>query len=226
MSFLLVSLGMLALAPLIFAVASHIRLFWAILDKLTIIAVGGLVFFHLVPESYEQGGLLIFVTLLAGLTLPSLLERAWHHQAPTIHKASILIAVMGLAVHGMLDGAALVLPEMMPHAHEGHDHLHQHIHQHGFSIAVLGHRLFEGLFIWGLFYKRTSWHYPVFLLTCLGAFTIVGYALGETIFHSLEGTVGLSHFQAFFSGSLLHIVFDHHTHPDLRSHSTHSQTNL
>ena len=213
MYLLILSIAMLAIAPVIYMfTVSRGKIFCTIMDWVTILAVGGLVFFHLVPECYEQGGAPILLSLLVGLVIPSAMERFWIHKATTIHKASILIAIIGLSFHGMLDGIALVLPEATHHHHHHHHHHALEVpFMSSLSFAVLIHQMPVGFLIWSLFYKRYGWLYPTILLSCSALATIAGYMLGSQLI-GLEDSFVFWHFQAFICGSLLHIIFDRHNH--------------
>src|SRR5690242_18582162 len=106
---LLISLLMLALAPILYALAGKAQRFWHLLDYIIVSTVTALVVLHLLPEAIRAIGVWAVGLALLGLFLPSLSERLFSTHAGQIHVLSVGIGVFGLAGHGMLDGAALAV---------------------------------------------------------------------------------------------------------------------
>ncbi|MFK7827374.1 MAG: hypothetical protein AB8G05_24735 [Oligoflexales bacterium] len=195
------SISMLALAPLLYKIASHFQVFWSYTHKILVSTVTSLVVLHLLPESIRTAGWLTLVGAFAGLWLPPLLERLWSSKAHTVHLTSLLIAILGLTIHGMMDGAALSSPQFA---------ISSQTNSLILKWAVILHRLPAALLLWSLFYPKKGGLFPTFLLAVLGIATIIGYSFGSQFLESLNDVTYYYHFQALVSGSLLHIAFDTH----------------
>ncbi len=207
---LVISIAILFAAPWIYSSAQYFQKIWRWIDKLLLVFILALVLGHLLPESYSHLGLVSLLFALAGLFLPSLLERLWTKNAGTIHIIPVILAVVGLCFHGMMDGAALV-PQNLHGGH--HCHLHDHSGEGGLwlQLAVIAHRLPDALFLWGVFYPRKGARFAMGLLCGLSLATIVGFFLGGEIFALLDHDYSVIFaFQAVVAGSLLHIAFDRH----------------
>lgn len=203
---LVISLAMLALAPLIYNIATYFQEFWKYTKKILIMLVTSLVVLHLLPESIRITGWQATGMAFFGLFLPSLLERLWSKKAEKVHFFSIMLAIFGLAVHGIMDGAALVNPSISKF--QGGGTMLQWL--------VVLHRLPAALLIWSLFYPEKGALFPGILLAALGASTLLGYALGGKVLEQIQDFNTYYNFQALVAGSLLHIAFDRH---DEHSHT-------
>lgn len=206
---LVASISMLAMAPLLYKIASHFQVFWSYTHKILVSLVTSLVVLHLLPESIRTAGWLSLVGAFAGLWLPPLLERLWTSRAGAVHLTSILIALAGLGIHGMMDGAALSSPQFIMGS------------QNSLVLkwAVILHRLPAALLLWSLFFPRKGALLPSALLAILGLATVAGYGLGAQFLERLNDVTFYYHFQALVSGSLLHIAFDtHEDHDNQHAH--------
>lgn len=211
---------MLALAPAIYQLAFHYKKTWKVVEKITTWSIAFVVIALLLPESFHLAGAGVFVASAFGLALPSIFERLWHAKASSIHIVSIALSLFGLVVHAMMDGAALTM---------GNTHLHHHIHgssffeMHALPIAVIVHQLPVGLFIWGLFFRKYGYTIPSLILLVSGLATVGGYLFGEEFIAPLHDNELLAYFQALFCGTLLHVVFDKHSHHIVEIHAAHHQ---
>lgn len=198
MTLLIVSLAMLALSPLVYHGATRFKRTWGAIERVLALTVTFLVVIHLLPESILIGGKICAVFALVGLFLPSMLEHIWHDRADKIHIASLAVALLGLALHGMMDGAALATRPGMPGANT-------------LPMAVILHRLPVGVLIWSIFIPR-GWKVPAILLTAEAIATIAGFSLGEVLLPSpgSPNAIYVAYFQSIVAGSLLHAGFDHH----------------
>lgn len=183
---LILSLAALILGPLLHRMAGGSRRLLAALDGFTLVAIGGLVLVHSLPEAMEQAGWLAALLALLGFFLPASLERWLHNAADAAHRAALLLALGGLALHAILDGAALAQ------------------HRFHLDLAVVLHRLPVGLTIWLLLYPKRGAKAPIFALALLAIATVVGFFGGGKALGELPMAVGL--LQGLVSGSLLHVV--------------------
>ncbi|MGM0577531.1 MAG: hypothetical protein ACQEXJ_17535 [Myxococcota bacterium] len=196
------SLLALLVGPVLVGALGGGRRSLAAVDGFVLVAVIGLVVLHLLPHSVELGGWWAVGAGIAGLFLPMLAERTFvpGRPATTGHRVVTAVALVGLAVHAFLDGAALATHEV-GHAH-GHD---------GGDLLVAGvvlHRLPIGIAVWGLVRPHRGRGPAAALLAFIAAATAAGFGVGGVGMTDLPLTA-LAVVQALVAGSLVHVVFDH-----------------
>ena len=207
MILLAVSLLILPLAPLLYALVARRPGFMKTAGRLLTLIMAVLVAAYMIPASIKLSGILWTVIMMAiGLFLPTLGERALSELADTVHKVPLFIGTLGLAIHATMDGAALALPSNGAGPFSV------------YSMAVVLHKLPAALFIWAALFPNYGRKIPILALVLEGVCTVVGFYLGETLFSSIEALSLLGLFQALVAGSMLHValeprVFSHgHTH--------------
>jgi hypothetical protein len=158
-------------------------------DSLIIALLVALVAFLLIPESWSELGYWCVVLILAGYLAPGFLEQLIKKAAHAFHVVSLLLALAGLALHAMLDGAALTIG----HAGAGS----------GISLAIVLHRFGVGMMLWMMvqpvFGKRVAFA----VLGFVSLATIGGYVLSDTVL-GMEGDQVLSVIQALIIGMIVH----------------------
>ena len=172
------------------------------LDGFMFVSMGGLILLIVLPETVHYGGWMSLLFALLGLLGPSLLERNFHRLGHGAHGVALLLGLIGLCLHGVMDG--MVLGEV-PGAHE---HGHGHGHGHGDSflpVAVVLHRIPVGLTIWWLLRRTLRTSLVVSTLSVMALSTVVGFFLGVQLLDSFTGQA-MAWFQALVAGSLLHVV--------------------
>lgn len=192
---LITSLGLLFIAPFLYSAAIRVKKIWSAVEKLMNITVTALVVLHLLPESIHIMGWYAVFFAFIGLFLPGILERLWTRGAEQVHFASIILSLIGLFIHGLMDGAALATPIS---------------NNNSLPIAVVLHTLPAGMLICSIFYPRSRKIVPPILLSTLGLSTLLGYFAGGLFFSLQEHASYFAAFQAFVAGSFLHITFDLH----------------
>lgn len=200
---LIVSLGLLFISPFLYRAAIRVKKIWAAVEKIMNIFVTALVVLHLLPESIHLMGWPAVAFAFLGLFLPGTLERIWKRGAESVHTASIALSIIGLFIHGLMDGAALATPVSSTNT---------------LPLAVVLHTLPAGILICSIFYPRSQKHIPPILLATLALSTLVGYFAGTQFFSLQEHSTYFAAFQAFVAGSFLHITFDLH---EPHSHAEH-----
>jgi uncharacterized protein len=179
----------------------------ALLDGLIIVTVGGLVMIHLIPHSVQLGGVWALVAAGLGVVLPGILERGFARGDKRAGPWIAVLALTGLAVHALLDGAALAAPD----AHalvEGHsDHSDEAAHSL-LALGVLLHRLPVGLLLGLQVLPQLGWARTIGVATMMAAGTVAGFAVGLDSLASLP-LEGVGIFQGLVGGMLLHIIFQH-----------------
>jgi len=158
--------------------------------------------FLLIPESWAALGYWSLLLMLAGYLVPGVLEHLIKRAAHTFHVVSLLLALAGLALHAMLDGAALTID-----------------HGTGISnlpLAVVLHRVGVGMMLWMMvqpvFGKRAAFA----VLGFVALATVGGYQLSE-IMLGLEGDSVLSVVQAIIIGMIVHSLI-HRSHGASHQH--------
>jgi len=197
---LILSIAALLLGPAIYAYGRRNPTARQILDGFIFITIAGLICVNIVPESLAVGGAMAGLFLLLGIAFPIIIERGFHGALHEAHVLVLIVAALGLVIHAVVDGIAL-LPM------EGGDLPH----------AVILHRLPVGMAIW--WSLRPNLGLPV----AIGAFATIilastlAYTFGAPIVELGEAR-SIAYVQAFVSGSLIHIVafgvtHDHHIEP-------------
>src|ERR1700689_5437872 len=137
MLFLVLSIVALAAGPLLARIARARP--WAIefADGFVVGAVGGLVVLHVIPASIEIGGAWALAAALVGLMLPLAFERFEQAASGRANALIMALVLVGVAVHALLDGAAMLELGGAPAAR-------------ALAISVVVHRIPVGLAIWWL----------------------------------------------------------------------------
>jgi len=196
---LLLSLITLFAGPLLYQRMVNAR---KVADRLEWLIVGVLILLVvllLVPDILEPLGpaaslLLIFV----GYVLPGLLEKLIKRAAEGLHVASLILALFGLMLHALLDGAGLASSELQSGA--------------GLAVAIILHRFGVGLMLWLImepaFGRRVAW----LTLFAIAAVTIIGFEFSER-FLPFAGVGLIAGVQGVIIGTIIHsLIHRGHVH--------------
>ena len=191
---LLASIAALGIGPL---VHERTRGRWAVaaVDAFALAAVAGLVAAHIVPQSFALAGWMALPALLLGLFGPGLLCGTRLLSDDRAGKITLPLALLGIALHALLDGVALS-SDADPH---GGNML---------ALAVVLHRIADGLGIWWLARPRYGRNVGLLLLGTLAAFSVAGFFFAEPI-ASGATSAWFGFFQSLIAGSLLHVILRH-----------------
>ena len=195
---LLLSLLMLFAGPLLFVWFSASHQVARRLDRIIVGVLVVMVVVLLVPEIVEPLGWWAALLLLIGYFLPALLEKLVKQAAQTMHLFSLYVALAGLLLHAVLDGAGLAGSEMRASL--------------GLAAAIILHRFGVGLMLWMIiqpvFGNRTAW----MTLFGMAAATILGFEFSERLL-PLAGDAFISAMQAVILGTIIHsLVHRGHAH--------------
>jgi len=193
MIWLLASLAALVVGPLLLAAFGARRGVTSLLDGFVVVAVPGLIFLHFVPEAIEHLEWMPVLVLLAGFWLPVGAERLLRDPRGRTDQLALFLGVTGMAVHGLLDGAAL------PSVSSGGGDT-------AFGLAVVLHRVPVGLAIWWMVRSIVGRAHAVAAIGGLGAVTVVGW-IGGAELSTVVGSRGVELYQALVGGSLIHVIF-------------------
>ncbi len=193
MGYLIASLLTLLVGPLLLRLARANRTLLPFLDGFMLVAIGTLVLFEVLPESFRAAGWSMLPLAALGLFGPAFLERGRHRLAERAHSLALHLAMVGLMAHGFLDGAALAKPASGDGGLEG------------LPLAVILHRFTEGLTVWALLSTMASRRVAASYLGVLALATIGGFLAGKVLLRAVESPwIGL--FQGLVGGSLLHVL--------------------
>ncbi len=185
---LILSIAALLLGPMIYAVARKRRLARRILDTLIVITIAVIIAVHIVPAAISHGGTLAAIVIVSGIIFPMLLERLFRQATDAAHLVIVAIAAMGLLIHALVDGVAL-LPQSGT----------------GLSIAIILHRLPVGMALWWAIRPNFGKAVAVLAFALISLATAAGYLIGESTIEMAEART-LAMLQAFVAGSLIHVV--------------------
>jgi hypothetical protein len=165
-------------------------------DSLIIAVLVILMAFLLIPESWAELGYWSVALILAGYLVPGALEHLIKKAAHTFHLVSLVLALAGLALHAMLDGAALTV---------GYGTATSNL-----SLAIVLHRFGVGMMLWMMVQPVFGKHAAFGVLGFVALATVGGYLLSE-IMLGLEGDNVMSVIQALIIGMIAHSLI-HRSH--------------
>jgi len=195
---LLLSLITLFAGPLLFQWLSRSGRLARALDRLIVVALIVLVVLLLVPDIIEPLGWAAPGLLLLGYLLPSLLEHLVRRAAETLHLVSLGVALLGLLLHAVLDGAGLAGSSLRSEPE--------------LAAAIILHRFGVGLMLWlivqPVFGGRVAW----LTLFAMAAATIIGFEFSERLLPLANDTI-ISAVQGVIVGTIIHgLVHREHVH--------------
>ena len=202
MLFLVAALAAPAIGPALYgglhAHPKAVRL----VDGFVYLAVPLLVAWQVVPFAREDRGLVVPLLVLAGLVLPNLFERASRAFEAHTDNFAIIVGLSGLALPALLEGAALGSGGTVALA---------------FGLAIVLHRIPVSLVIWWLIRPRHGTWAGVAGVAAIVLATLVGYLLAASLGSGEHGS-GIEYYQAFVSGTLVHVVFHQGRHDHQHHH--------
>jgi zinc transporter ZupT len=196
---LLISQLALGVGPVVYGWLRQRPTLRRVLDALVVSSISALVILEIIPEAISEAGALVLLALAAGVVVPTILEQVLHRaESHTLenwtHRAALIAAISGLALHALLDGAALST------AAAGRSS------ESMLATAILIHRFPVGLSIWWLLRPRFGKEIATLTLAGMVVATFAGYAAGNELASMMSIEV-VAWFQTFVAGSLLHVVF-------------------
>ena len=197
---LLLSIITLFAGPLLFQWVSSSHPLAKTLDRVIVVVLIVLVVVLLVPDIIQPLGLSAPGFLLIGYVLPGLLERVIKRAAETLHLLSLYVALIGLLLHAVLDGAGLAGSDMRDSS--------------SLAVAIILHRFGMGLMLWLImqpaFGKRVAWA----TLFAIAAATIIGFEFSERLLPYADDTL-IAAVQGVIVGTIIHsLVHREHVHRD------------
>ncbi len=195
---LLLSLLMLFAGPLLYQWIQRGGWFARTLDRTIVVALVVIISVFLIPEIIAPLGWMAPALILAGYGLPGMLESVVKRAAETLHLLSLYLALAGLLLHALLDGAGLAGSELGART--------------GLATAIILHRFGVGLMLWMImqpaFGQRIAW----LTLFVLAGATVLGFEFSEWVL-PLAGQQAVSVIQAVIIGTIIHsLIHRGHVH--------------
>jgi uncharacterized protein len=136
-----------------------------VLNGFVLISIGGIIGLHILPESIEHGGGIAVAAALLGLLLPFIFEQRFGADKGGHILGVTLLAIVGLAIHGTLDGVALAAGEAGANG--------------GFVLAlgVVIHRIPAGIAIWWLTRESLGTRGALLIVAILIFFSCLGFGV-------------------------------------------------
>ncbi len=195
---LLLSLLMLFAGPLLYQWIQRGGWFARTLDRTIVVLLVVTISVFLIPEIIAPLGWMAPALILAGYGLPGMLESVIKRAAETLHLLSLYLALAGLLLHALLDGAGLAGSELGAST--------------GLATAIILHRFGVGLMLWMImqpaFGQRIAW----LTLFVLAGATVLGFEFSEWVL-PLAGQQAVSVIQAVIIGTIIHsLIHRGHVH--------------
>jgi hypothetical protein len=194
MTSLVLSVVALAVGPVLHRVAVTRRSTLSALDSFVFVAISGLVLLHIIPSSFRLAGWAAAVAALLGLVSPGLAERLLHRAAEHVHLLFLVVAMVGFGGHAFLDGMALSEPHSAPASGTS-----------PISLAIVIHRLPDGLTIWWLLREPYGLPAAAATLGFMAVSTVAGFFFVGAYLPA-RGQSWLGVVQALVAGTLIHVV--------------------
>jgi hypothetical protein len=152
-------------------------------DQVMVAVLVVVVFALLLPDTLAHLGGLAVVMIAAGYIVPGLLESAVKSAARAFHLASLLLALAGLMLHALLDGAGLAGSEQVQGS--------------SLALAIVLHRLGVGLIVWLMVQPAYGRRAAVLVLVLVAVATVLGFSgsewvlpwAGENAFHLVQALI-------------------------------------
>lgn len=183
--------------PLLYALLHDRPAAVRVVDGFVYLAVPLLVAWQVLPHAWEERTALPLIAVAVGFVVPAALERLSHALERHTDQVALAVGLSGLLVHGVLEGAAFApVDGRVPVA---------------FALAVVLHRIPVGLVVWWLVRPRYGGLAAAVAIGLVVGTTLAGYTVGMEVMGGVE-RVGVDTYQAFVSGSLVHVVFHQGRH--------------
>lgn len=206
MSYFIAALAAPVVGPVLYRLLHERPRAVRLVDGFVYLAVPTLVAWQVIPSAWAGRSLVAVGAVAAGLLVPVLMERASKALERHTDQLALVVGLSGLLLHALLEGAAFAPWDPGVTA--------------PFGLAVVLHRIPVSLVIWWLVRPRYGTAAAVTGVGSIVVATLAGFALGTEILGDTHSP-SLEIYQAFVSGSLVHVVFHQgrHDHDHDGSHT-------
>jgi len=188
------------IGPLIYILVRRQVRYKPISDTFILVITAGIILFQALPESYDSIGLLSLLLLILGTSIPRIIELLFRKAAEKTHFLTLVIAIMGLVIHGVVDGSALTM--------------NQYEQGSLIPLAIMLHRAPISMTLWWLIKPQFGQGYAIGVVFVLLLATFLGFQYSYLLMDQLHNK-GFMAFQSLISGTLLHVLYHkpgHHDH--------------
>ncbi len=206
---IIASLATLA-GPTIYLLFSKFKAAKQGLDSFILIVTAGIIIFQVLPDTFVLLGVWSILLAILGTTVPGIIEFLFRKAASKTHLLTLLLGVLGLLLHGVIDGSALRMSNSFSNL---------------LAIAILLHRIPISLTLWWLVKPEFGTKMALSVLVTLIIGTVLGFNYSGLLMESLSSTA-FAGFQALVAGTLLHVLYHrpgHHHHTPLTTNEDMNQ---
>jgi len=208
LAYLIAALAATAVGPLLYRILHDRPTLRRHVDGFVYVVVPILVAWQILPVAWDRRSLVPLLALGAGMLVPMWIGRASLALRYRTDAVTLGVVMSGLLLHSFFEGAALA-----PLA-AGRVAV-------ALGIALVLHRVVEGLVVWWILRPARGAPAAFGGLTALVLTTAAGFAVGEELLGSAGGA-SVDVFEALVAGSLLHVIFHQgrhaHAHSEAHEH--------
>ncbi|MBT6968516.1 MAG: hypothetical protein HOA02_07015, partial [Planctomycetes bacterium] len=106
---LIQSLVSFLLGPLVAILGGRVPSMLPVIDGFVLISLSGLVMLEVIPHAMEEIGLWALGLAMAGLLVPSFIEKSRFRIADQAHGMALIFGIVAILLHSMVDGLALAI---------------------------------------------------------------------------------------------------------------------
>lgn len=209
MGYLIAAVAATAGGPFLYGLLHERPRLTRYVDLFVYLVVPLLVVWQIAPTAWEGRTVLPILALGAGLVVPLWIGRLSRPLAQSTDAVTLVLVLSGLLLHALFEGAGLA-----PLA-EGRS-------APAFGLAVVLHRVVEGLVVWWILRPGRGASAAAAGVAAVMLMTTLGFLLGVELLAGGEVSgAAVAIYQALVAGSLLHVIFHQgrqaHTHAHLDS---------
>ena len=196
MLFLVLALLSAVVAPPLYWLSSRTPKGLQLLQVVVGLYVAYIAAFHILPGSFFRISYHAILVGLTGFLVLTIAELRWNKFHVKISGTSLILALTGLALHTLIDGAALARPNFA-------------MSQSELGWAIVLHRLPVCVIFWGLLFPKLGLIKTLAIYGIISVMTIIGFVIGDRVFTFLGNEATLfAVFDAFIAGTLLHVALE------------------
>ncbi len=192
MTMLIQSLVSFLLGPLVAILGGRVPSMLPVIDGFVLISLSGLVMLEVIPHAMEEIGMWALGLAMAGLLVPSFIEKSRFRVANQAHGMALIFGIVAILLHSMVDGLALSISVATENAE-------------AFGSAVILHRLLEGMAVWWLVRPTHGKRIAMATLFAGVLLHLAGW-FGGLQLQTLVSSFPSAAVMALFGGALLHVI--------------------
>jgi hypothetical protein len=211
LGYLIAAIAATAGGPLLYGLLHERPSLTRYVDLFVYVAVPLLVVWQVLPSAWESRSVVPLLALGAGFFVPlwiGWIGRTSDTLAHGTDAVTLLVGLSGLLLHALFEGAGLAP-------------LAQGRSAPAFGLAVVLHRLVEGLVVWWILRPSRGVKAAVGGVAAVVLVTVLGFGLGRGLLGGQTSGGAVEIYEALVAGSLLHVILHQgrhaHTHAHARS---------